>query len=157
MPPKKSSLSLPHQLHASCVSIGGQGVLILGESGSGKSDLCLRLIDSGAVLVADDRVVLEVDSMGRLMARAPERLRGLLEVRGLGVMSVPYEQQAPLSLVVESDTRPERVPDLDGQTVSLYGVSLPRLCLNLLHNSASAKVRLALATHLAAHMKSGIV
>lgn len=131
--------------------------MILGASGSGKSDLCLRLIDSGAVLVADDRVILEPASMGMLMARAPERLRGLLEVRGMGVMSMPYEPQALLSLVVESDAEPERLPDEDRTTLLLSGVRIPCLRLNLLHSSASAKVRLALANHLAAQMKSGVV
>lgn len=75
----------------------------------------------------------------------------------MGVMSMPYEPQALLSLVVESDAEPERLPDEDRTTLLLSGVRIPCLRLNLLHSSASAKVRLALANHLAAQMKSGVV
>lgn len=142
--------SLPLQLHASCVSIGGEGVLLLGESGSGKSDLCLRLIDAGAVLVADDRVVLERVAPGVLHARAPHALRGLLEVRGMGVMHMPYEASVTLALAVQEAGAVERLPP--PQRCEYLDVSLPLLPLALLHASASAKVRLALAAQLAERM-----
>ena len=88
------------QLHGSCISIGGKGVLLLGASGSGKSDLALRLIDAGAVLVADDRVDITC-SGGVLRARAPQALQGLLEVRGVGIMRLPYQADAAVSLAVD--------------------------------------------------------
>lgn len=131
------------QLHASCVSVDGRGVLITGVSGGGKSDLCLRLIDAGAVLVADDRVIVESLSESVLSACAPERLRGLLEVRGVGVMTVPYQDSVPLVLVVEAVATSERLPD--ALSIEIAGVSLPLLQLNLLHASAPAKLRLALS------------
>ena len=94
-------------VHASCVilarsgvSLGAPrdaGVLILGESGSGKSDLALRLIAMGAVLVADDRCDLYVSS-NLIYAAAPQTLAGLIEVRGVGIISMPHEPQAHITL-----------------------------------------------------------
>jgi len=72
------------RIHGTCVALSGLGVLLRGPSGSGKSDLALRLIDGGAKLVADDQVELALDAAGRVMARAPATLSGLLEVRGIG-------------------------------------------------------------------------
>ncbi len=77
----------PVQVHASAVTIGDSGVLLRGPSGSGKSDLALRLIDGGARLVADDRVDIYQTRDGLMMA-PPESLAGLLEVRGLGIADV---------------------------------------------------------------------
>lgn len=144
---------LPSTLHASCVSIGGRGVLITGKSGSGKSDLCLRLVDAGAEMVADDRVMLSRSSGGELLARAPERLQGLLEVRGLGVMHLHYVSDIPLALVVEAAEEAERLPEEENR--EYLGVSLPCLRLNLLQASATAKLRLALAMLRAEQLAAG--
>ena len=75
-------------IHASCVAIGGRGVLLLGKSGVGKSDLALRLIAEGARLVADDRTILFA-IRGALHAKAPETIKGLLEIRGVGIVAFP--------------------------------------------------------------------
>ena len=83
-------------LHGSCAARDGYGVVLLGPPGSGKSDLLLRLLDHGFVLVADDRVEV---SDGH--ARAPGPLAGLLEVRGLGILHLPYAASAPVTLAVE--------------------------------------------------------
>lgn len=124
------------------LSIDGRGVLLRGPSGSGKSDLALRLIDAGATLVADDRAALarEGDS---LVARAPEALSGKMEVRGIGIVSVPTVQRAALVLVV--DLVPlEQVPRMPepGRWTHL-GVTVPLISLFALEASAAAKVRLA--------------
>src|SRR6516162_9304950 len=79
------------QIHASCAARDGAGVLLLGPPGSGKSDLALRLLDCGFMLVADDRVEVEGG-----VARPPPALAGLLEVRGLGILRLPYLQSARL-------------------------------------------------------------
>jgi HPr kinase/phosphorylase len=92
------------QIHASCAARQGHGVLLLGPSGSGKSDLVLRLLQEGWSLVADDRVELENG-----VASAPPALAGLLEVRGLGILRLPFEPVAPVALAVELG-RGERLP-----------------------------------------------
>ena len=80
-------------LHANCVDFDGAGVLILGKSGSGKSDLTLRLTDAGAVLVADDCVRLVEKKDGRTVAFAPEKARGLMEIRGLGIVKAKFKKK----------------------------------------------------------------
>ncbi len=77
-------------------------VLIMGPPGSGKSDLALRLIERGARLVSDDQTALFVED-GRLFAEAPPPIRGLLEMRGLGVITLEAAGAAPLGLAVEID------------------------------------------------------
>jgi len=89
--------------------IGRHGVLILGESGQGKSDLLLRLMDEGGKLVADDRAELYA-AKGRLCARAPKSIAGLIEVRGLGIVAQPFAKNAVLALAVRLGT-PERLPE----------------------------------------------
>jgi len=135
---------MPH-LHATCVSINDSGVLLRGPPGSGKSDLALRLIDSGGHLVADDQVLLaRVED--RVVARAPKALGGLLEVRGLGIVNAPSRRQAALVLVV--DLAPggtsERLPAPDNCCIE--GIEIPRLVIAPRHASADAIIRLALRT-----------
>ncbi|MGN6514437.1 MAG: HPr kinase/phosphorylase [Rhizomicrobium sp.] len=97
-------------IHASCVLLAGAakafgapedaGVLLLGESGKGKSDLALRLIERGAKLVADDRCEISARE-GALYARAPQSLAGLIEVRGAGIIALPFAPEARIALAVE--------------------------------------------------------
>lgn len=88
-------------IHASCVSLNDKGILLLGKSGIGKSDLTLRLIEQlGAVLVADDRVDL-IKKNNNIYASCPKNITGLLEVRGLGIISKPYLSETCINLVVE--------------------------------------------------------
>ena len=97
------------QLHASCAARDASGVLLLGPSGSGKSDLLLRLLDRGFALVADDRVDVEGGT-----AKAPDALAGLVEVRGLGILRLPYVPEARVVLAVAlgpEDQDGERLPD----------------------------------------------
>ena len=95
-------------VHAACVEWLGAGVLIRGKSGAGKSDLALRLIDAGAALVADDQVLLENG-----IASAPARLQGLLEVRGLGIVRLPFVEKTAVVLTIDlcSADEIERLPD----------------------------------------------
>ena len=132
------------QLHATCVAVDGLGVLIRGPSGSGKSDLALLLIDAGARLVADDRCDVAVAD-GRPVARAPEAIAGLLEVRGLGILRLEALAAAPVGLVVDlvDQDRPERLPE--PATTAVAGIPVPLLRLYGRAPSAAAKVRLAVA------------
>ena len=107
------------QVHASCVAIDGTGVLLCGPSGSGKSDLALRLLDGGAQLVADDRTDL-TGRDGGVWATSPAEIAGLIEVRGVGVLRLDAIDGIGLGLVVnlvvaaavdrhpEPDSRPRR-------------------------------------------------
>lgn len=129
------------RIHATCVAIGGFSVLLRGPSGSGKSDLALRLIDSGGLLVADDQTELYVED-GVLFARAPEVLAGLIEVRGLGILRLPqFQPFSAVDLVVDLDAAPERLPE--PATAEFLGVVVPRVVLAPFEPSAPAKVRLA--------------
>jgi serine kinase of HPr protein (carbohydrate metabolism regulator) len=130
------------RLHATCVAIDATGLLLRGVSGSGKSDLALRLIDGGARLVADDQVELRRDG-GRLVASAPEGLRGLIEVRGLGLARVSALDKAVLGLVVELVTSDaiERLPE--PADCEILGLRVPRLAVAPFQASAAALLRAA--------------
>ena len=136
-------------VHATALAIGAAGVLLRGPSGSGKSDLALRLVDGGALLIADDQVMLRRDG-DRLIAgyppAAPAALRGRLEVRGLGLMPVAAAGAVPLCLVV--DLEPGRAIERLPPPASAYylGVALPLLRLDPFAASAAAQVRLAVRT-----------
>ncbi len=93
------------QIHGSCASRSGDGVLLIGPPGAGKSDLLLRLLARGFDLIADDRVEILAG-----VARAAPSLAGLLEVRGLGIFRMPHVEAARLSLVVELGDPADRMP-----------------------------------------------
>lgn len=130
-------------LHASCVAIDGRAVLIEGRSGSGKSDLALRLIDRGAKLVSDDYTVL-VRERDRLLAQPPATIAGKIEVRGIGIVDMPHGERVPVALVVCLSDQVERMPD-DGEIRTIAGVVVPMITLNAREASAAIKVGLALA------------
>ena len=98
-------MHIQRRMHGSCVCKDGDGVLVLGPPGAGKSDLVLRLLHRGFQLVADDQVDI-VDGV----ASCPPALAGLLEVRGLGIVRLPYEARARVALIVELDGPAERMP-----------------------------------------------
>lgn len=133
-------------IHATCVAIGGSGVLLRGPSGSGKSDLALRLIDGGADLVSDDYTVLEVRG-DRLLATAPKSIKGMLEVRGVGILPMPVKARAVVAMVVDlvEGDMIERLPEPDAAV--LDGIAVPRILVAPFEVSAAAKVRLAVKVH----------
>jgi HPr kinase/phosphorylase len=126
-------------VHASAVLVGARAVLIRGPSGSGKSRLAWALIEAAqarllpfARLVADDRVALEAHH-GRLLARAPQPLAGLIEVRGLGIRRLPYEPVAVVGTIVDlAAGDAQRLPPgtmPPGQAAEIAGITLPRLAV----------------------------
>lgn len=125
-----------------CVAIEGHGVLLRGPSGAGKSDLALRLIEEGAVLVADDQTALDQKG-GELRASAPPTIAGLLEVRGLGVLRVPATPSAPLACVVTLIAPRDMIRLPDDERIGVCGINLPHFRLDAFEVSAVAKVRLA--------------
>ena len=130
-------------LHASCVVRDGRAVLISGRSGSGKSDLALRLIDRGAQLVSDDYTIVRRVN-GRLLASAPANIGGKLEVRGLGILPFEAASDAPVCLMVDLSRAVERMPE-GSEAMMVAGVRLPVVALNGLEASAPVKVEVALA------------
>jgi serine kinase of HPr protein (carbohydrate metabolism regulator) len=129
-------------IHASSVAKDGRAVLLTGPSGSGKSDLALRLFDRGFWLVSDDRTVILKDGT-RLLASAPANIAGKIEVRGLGIIEVDPAADTPLALVVELTGEIDRLPD-DSRTRSYLGIDLPLVSIDAMTPSAAAKVDLAL-------------
>lgn len=138
-------------VHATCVALRigkiWRAVLLRGASGSGKSDLALRLIDGGAKLVADDQTRL-AQKGGALVCTVPAPLRSLIEVRGIGIVELRSSQistGARLALLVDlvAPQKIERLPD--PETESFLGVAVPRIALTPFEASAAIKLRLALA------------
>ncbi len=114
----------PLILHASCVAVAGRGLLILGPSGSGKSSLALHLLALGAGLVADDRTELRVQD-GRLVARCPPALTGLIEARGIGLLRADPVAEVPVALVADlGQTEDQRLPPARHITILGCGVDL---------------------------------
>ena len=146
-------------IHASCVVCAGgartfgapddAGVLLVGQSGSGKSDLALRLIAMGALLVADDRCEIFFDG-STLRARAPRGISGMMEVRGLGIVAVPFASDARISLVVHAANTVERLPEYrryrpPAPLAVPESLQPPELALDPFAASAAAKVLAAVA------------
>jgi len=129
-------------LHASTVALDGRAVIISGPSGSGKSDLALRLLDRGFVLVSDDQTVVKKDGE-RLIATAPPTIAGKLAVRGIGIVEMERAENVPIALAVELTSEIQRLPD-DSRERMILGIHLPLISVNAAEASAPAKVALGL-------------
>ena len=140
-PKRPRSKQVEINIHATCVAIGGHGVLLLGKSGAGKSGVALQLMDGGARLVADDRTILSA-SGGALHARAPATIAGLLEVRGLGIVKLPARPRAKVALVVRLGREGPRLPE-PGHYRAL-GTMTPEITLDARFASTPARIRIAL-------------
>ena len=132
-------------VHATTVDVAGLGVLILGEPGVGKSDLALRLIADGALLVADDQTEIDVVG-GGLRARAPRTIAGLIEVRGVGLVPAAVKRATLLKLAVSlTMTAPDRMPESQAWSLpNQTNPQIPMIQLNAFEASAAEKVRRAL-------------
>ena len=130
------------QFHSTSVVIEDLGILIRGKSGAGKSDLALRLIDSGATLVSDDLTICKKIGDYLYLYPHPET-KGLLEVRELGIMTVPYVENVRLFLVVELvEEEFERMPGM--MSCSILGVKFPKIKIFGKSSSAVAKIKIKL-------------
>ncbi|HVE00355.1 MAG TPA: HPr kinase/phosphatase C-terminal domain-containing protein [Sphingomicrobium sp.] len=141
-----SSISGPRlsaeTVHASTVASEGRAVLITGPSGSGKSDLTLRLLDRGFTLVSDDQTIVKKDG-DKLVASAPPNIAGKLEIRGIGIVEMETVTNMPVALLVELTSDIQRLPD-DSRERPILGVSLPLVSVDAMAASAPSKVALAL-------------
>ena len=129
-------------LHASTVAIDGKAVLITGPSGSGKSDLALRMLDRGFTLVSDDQTIVRRDGE-RLVASAPATIAGKLEIRGVGIVDMETVADVPVALLVELTSDIQRLPD-DSRERPVLGVPRPLVSIDAMTASAASKVALAL-------------
>ena len=129
------------RLHATTVAIDGVAVMIEGASGSGKSDLALRLIDRGAILVSDD-LTLVFRAGKTLRARAPATIVGRIEVRGIGIIAMPHVDDVPVGLLVRVDGAIERMPERRVRRIA--GVDVRQFAIDPFEASAPLKVELAL-------------
>ena len=143
-------------IHGTCLAIGEDGVLLLGQPGAGKSDLALRLIDGSgtgltgalrtASLVADDQVSIRKSEDGGLIASAPTALAGKLEIRGLGIAELPHVPAVALKLAVRLTPAAEieRLPDLAKARMDILGIGVPLVLIDPEKASAPARIRAAL-------------
>jgi serine kinase of HPr protein (carbohydrate metabolism regulator) len=129
-------------IHASTVASEGRAVLITGPSGSGKSDLALRLLDRGFVLVSDDQTIVKRQG-DRLISTSPSTIAGKLEIRGIGIVDMENLSDVPVALIVELTSDIQRLPD-DARDRPILGVTVPLISIDALTASAPSKVALAL-------------
>ena len=129
-------------VHASAVARDGRAVLISGPSGSGKSDLALRLLDRGFTLVSDDQTIVRRDG-DRLVASAPPTIAGKLEIRGVGIVDMEAVSDVAVALLVELTSDIQRLPD-DSRERPILGVRVPLISVDAMTASAASKVALAL-------------
>ena len=129
-------------LHASTVAVDGRAVLITGPSGSGKSDLTLRLLDRGFTLVSDDQTIVKKTGT-KLIASAPPTIKGKLEIRGVGIVTMDSVDDVPIALIVELTSEIQRLPD-DSRERPVLGLKLPLISVDAMTASAASKVALAL-------------
>jgi serine kinase of HPr protein (carbohydrate metabolism regulator) len=129
-------------IHASTVSLDGRAVMITGPSGSGKSDLALRLLDRGFSLVSDDQTIVRRDG-DRLLASPPPQIAGKLEIRGIGIVEMEWASDVPVALLVELTSDIQRLPD-DSRERPVLGARLPLVSIEAMTASAVSKVGLAL-------------
>jgi HPr kinase/phosphorylase len=130
-------------LHGTCVALGEEGLLLLGKPGSGKSDLALRLIDEGGLLVADDQVRVAPRGAS-LIASAPPALAGLLEIRGIGIIRTAAKPEVELTVVIqlEKEALIDRLPEEESHDI--LAVALPLYRIDPTAASATARARAAL-------------
>ena len=130
------------RIHSTSVVIDDNGVLILGDSGSGKSDLALRLIDNGATLISDDISICK-KTLNNIYLYCPPEIKGLLEVREIGIMTVPFVEKIKLQLVVNLKSKNnERFPK--DNSLKILGIKIPLINIDGKNSSAVAKIKVKL-------------
>lgn len=130
--------------NASCVAIDGRALIIEGKPGTGKSSLALALIETGAQLIGDDGVTLDAKG-DRLIAAPPPRIAGLIEVRGVGLVTLPTTS-APVALAIVLTEHAPRLPEGPSEA-SWCGIAVPRLALYPDPATLPLRTRWALRQH----------
>jgi serine kinase of HPr protein (carbohydrate metabolism regulator) len=127
-------------IHATAVVFDGLGMLLIGPSGSGKSDLALRLIDQGGTLISDDQTILSKEEQ-KLIASPPPNIKGLLEIRHIGIVPHDFVENVEIHLIIslQDYSNIPRYPEIHFE--ELEGIKLPLFYLDPFTISALAKVR----------------
>ncbi len=134
--------SIPVNVHGTAISIAGHGVLIIGASGSGKSDLALRLIDRGAIIISDDRVIVEPIN-GHPVLRTAPNIEGKIEVRGVAIITMPFVTDIELRLVIDlAAAVPRFIETMSSHKIA--GFAVPSIALAAFEASAVIKVEKAI-------------
>jgi serine kinase of HPr protein (carbohydrate metabolism regulator) len=139
-------------VHGTCVALGKRAALLRGSSGAGKSDLALRFLalpaegEERPMLVADDQVWVAAGQNGELLVSPPDTLAGKIEVRGLGIVDVPFVAEARLVLVCDLVASAEipRMPPEPWESTTIGGVELPAMRVTPFEASAPVKLKMAL-------------
>ena len=130
------------RIHGSSVALEDNGVLIIGNSGSGKSDLALRLIDSGGTLISDDQTLC-LKKQNEIFLFSIAAIYGLLEIRNMGIIKVPYVENVKMKIIVSLvQKKTERLYPKNKKR--LLGLNFPHLELEPNEISAVAKIKLKL-------------
>lgn len=133
---------LSKKFHGTSIVLDDNGVLIIGDSGSGKSDLALRLIDNGATLISDDVTICE-KKLNEIFLSCPKEIKGLLEVREVGIITVPYVEKVKLIMVVRlTDESLRRTPEKE--FLKILNLKIPLLSIDGKNPSAVVKVKVKL-------------
>ncbi len=123
-------------VHGVLLNIRGLGVLIIGDSGIGKSDFALELISKGSKLISDDVVEIRCTALNKLVGASPKATKHLMEIRGLGIINIKdlygpdsVMEEIEIDMVVglsnwDSDTEYDRL-GIDEQSYKIAGVDLP--------------------------------
>jgi serine kinase of HPr protein (carbohydrate metabolism regulator) len=139
-------------VHGTCVALGRRAALLRGSPGAGKSDLALRFIALPAegnlkpLLVADDQVFVEARADGVLHVSPPATIAGKIEMRGLGIVDVPFLAEAELVLVCDLVNGKDvpRMPAEGAKRTHIAGVPVPAMKLAPFEASAPLKLKMAL-------------
>ncbi len=129
--------------HATCIELNGKGVLILGNSGSGKSDLAFRLVDAGGVLVSDDYVEL-IEENNKIVAKTAPNIAGMIEVRGVGLINVNYKERTNVELVLKLTERKQMARLPESEYFEYGNAKVRQYIFDPFANSATAKIKLLL-------------
>ena len=131
------------RIHSSSVVLDDNGVLILGDSGSGKSDLALRLIDTGATLISDDISICK-KKLDEIYLFCPSETKGLIEVRDIGVVTVPFVERIKLKLIVKLTLSETKRFPIKKDFFKILGIKYPLLMIDGRNSSAVVKIKVKL-------------
>ena len=136
----KMELAPRVSMHGVLVEVNGEGILILGESGVGKSETALEIVKRGHRLIADDQVEIRKVSETTLVGKAPDVIKHLIEIRGIGIMNVKelygvssVKPQESIDFVINLEMWDENKTydrmGLSEETTEILGLKVPSITI----------------------------